>query len=482
MPGLLGDGEPDLYGRWPFGYFGLPALILALVALSRYWHKPAARAIAAMAGVTLLAMYRVPPVSWLLEHVPPWSSVYWGPERIYFVIALAGAVGCAAGFTSLTLRPLSLGRVAAWTGGAGATIALGFALAEATGELGAPASVKRESIALTLLLLLAAGTLLAVPGRVRSLRAVGIGLAVVVLSLVGFQNLNVILPPDEAHPATPRAIEALQAQHQPFRIGTIRDGPDAPVMLANTAALYGLESIEGYDFPLSQRWSDFQTSVLGFGGGAGFPELRRAGAPPRGAALAALRMMNVGYYLATPGAAPPRPGFETVYSGPDAVVFRDPAALPRAYVAPVVRPLPDDEALAVLEPGGLDPHQEALVPADARKRQSGTFRAARVEALAPDHVRVHLPRGAAGWLVLANSYSRDWKAEVDGRATELQPTNFAAMGVPVSSGTRVVDFRLDRTGFWLGAVISLVALACVALLAASGRRRRRRAPAPSPHL
>ncbi len=97
MPGLLGDGEPDLYGRWPFGYFGLPALILALVALSRYWHKPAARAIAAMAGVTLLAMYRVPPVSWLLEHVPPWSNVYWGPERIYFVIALAGAVGCRRG-------------------------------------------------------------------------------------------------------------------------------------------------------------------------------------------------------------------------------------------------------------------------------------------------------------------------------------------------------------------------------------------------
>ena len=492
MPGLLGDGEPNLYGRWPFGYFGLPALVLALVALSRYRHKPAARAISVMTAVTLMTMYRLPPVSWLLDHVQPWSTVYWAPERIYFVLALAGAVGAGAGFTALARRPLPLGRVVAVTGAVGVTIAIGFALAEASSELGAPASVKRESIVVTGLLLLAAGAVLAAPGRMRSRPALGIGLAVVVLSLVGFQNLNVILPPEEAHPSTPDAIAALQNQPHPFRIGTIRDRPDAPVMLANTAALYGLESIEGYDFPLSERWSDFQTRVLEFGGGAGFPELRRAGTPPRGAALAALRMMNVRYYLAAPGTASPAPAFETIYTGRDAVVFRDPGALPRAYVVPTTRALGDDPALAALAAGSLDPRRSALVPPEATTVPRGElarFRPARVEQPSPDHVRVHLPPGAGGWLVLANAYSSEWNASVDGRETELRPTNFAAMGVPVRASSRTVDFRLDHTRFWVGAAISLVALAGTGLLAgwgrprrdgASGRRRPRRETAPDP--
>ena len=73
--------------------------------------------------------------------------------------------------------------------------------------------------------------------------------------------------------------------------------------------------------------------------------------------------------------------------------------------------------------------------------------------------------------MLANAYSPGWKAEVNGREAELRPANFAAMGVPVTSSTRVVDFRLDRSSFWLGATISLAALAFTALLAGLGRRR-----------
>ncbi len=479
MPGLFGDGEPNLYGRWPFGYFGLPAVILALVGLVRYRRDSGARALLAMTAVTFLAIYRVPPVRWVLEEVPPWANTYLGPERLYFIIALAGAVGAGAGVHALVQRPLPLRRVVLVTAATVLVIGLGFGVAQAAGDLGAPRSVKRESIAITAVLVLAAGVLLAALGRIRPVAAVAAALAVAVLSLAGLQNFNLTLPPNQAYPAKPRSIAQLQSRPGPFRVGVFRASGTELTMPANTAGLYGLESIEGYDYPLSRRWSDFQSSVLGFGGSA-FPELRTAQEPPRGAALAALRMMNVRYYVGAPGTRPESGAFETVYSGRDAVILRDRAALPRAYVAPAIRPLSDDDALAVLKQGGLDPRREALVPAGVQVRPGRAFRAARVEVLAPDHVRVHVPRGAAGWLVLANSYSREWKAEVDGRDTEVRPTNFATMGVPVSSGTSVVDFRLDRTNLWLGAAISLVTLTCVALLAVSGRRRRRRAPAPTP--
>jgi hypothetical protein len=480
MPGLFGEGEPALYGRWPFGYFGLPALLLAFVGLARYRRRPEARALLTMVVVVFLVIYRVPPVRWLVEEVPPWANTYLGPERVYFVIALAGAIGAGAGVAALCRRPMALRRVALVVAGAGVAIAAGFALAQLAGDLGAPASVKRGSIAVTALLLVATGALMAMLGRVRATVAATAAVALAVVSLAGMQNFNLILPPSEAYPRTPRSIEVLQAQTEPFRVGVIRSGAGGDItMPANTAALYGLESIEGYDYPLSTRWSDFQSSVLGFGGSQ-FPELRTAQEPPSGAALAGLRMMNVGYYLGAPGTRPPTPDFEEIYSGPDAVVLRDRGALPRAYLAPATRALPDEQALATLVEGDLDPRRETVVPAGAEAASGGGFRAARVERVSPEHVRVHVPEGAGGWLVLANAYSSDWKAESGGRELELRPTNYAAMGVAVEGG-EVVDFRLDRTAIWIGAALSLIGLACAGLLAASGRARRRREPAPGPH-
>src|SRR5204862_52824 len=93
--------------------------------------------------------------------------------------------------------------------------------------------------------------------------------------------------------------------------GRRRRGEAERVMPANTLALYGLEGTEGYDFPLSRRWSDFQTLALGYRGLR--PERRFAVGPPRGPELTALRMMNTRFYLAAPGTRAPAPGFRAVY-------------------------------------------------------------------------------------------------------------------------------------------------------------------------
>jgi uncharacterized membrane protein YfhO len=83
---------------------------------------------------------------------------------------------------------------------------------------------------------------------------------------------------------------------------------------------------------------------------------------------------------------------------------------------------------------------------------------------APDQVRVRVPPGPGGWLVLADAYSPHWRATVDGRPARVRPTNFVAMGVGLGPGPHVVTFRLDRHSFWLGAVISGLALLVVVLL------------------
>ncbi len=468
MPMLLGRGEPTLFG-WPFGYFGLPALILALVGFWRARAQPPALALVAMAAVTLLAVHRVFPFGWFVEHVPPWSSSLVNEQGTGFIVALAGAVGAAFGVGALLRHPLPLRRAAMLLGLVSVAIAVGLGLAELADALYAPATLKRQSVALTAVLLIATAVVLAALGRLKPGVALAITIAVSAASVADFHNLNVVLPADRAYPPKPPAIAAIQGQPGLARMAVIRQSPADLALPPNTPSLYELESIEGYDYPRSLRTFDLQ-KALRFS--PALVDTRIARRPPLQSEIESLRMMNVAYYLAAPGAEPPDPSFRTFYEGPDAIVFQDPQALPRAYVVPRVLRTSDAAALAALQRGSLDARRLALVPQDAPRTASSAearFRGARVEQLAPDHVRVHLPRGAAGWLVLAAAYSPAWKAEVDGREAKLWPTNVAAMGVPVSASARTVDFRLDRTMFWLGAGITLAALVIAAMLAASGR-------------
>ena len=129
----------------------------------------------------------------------------------------------------------------------------------------------------------------------------------------------------------------------------------------STAGLYGLESVQGYDFPLSERWSNLSQDVLGERGLA--RELPTKTAPiPTGATLIALRMLGVRYYLAPPGYPSPSPLLRRTYAGADATVFADARALPRAYLVPHTRSMTDAAALAALRRGAVDPRRTALVP------------------------------------------------------------------------------------------------------------------------
>ncbi len=476
LPGLFGDGEPVLYEGSYYqsiaAYFGLPALVLAGVALVRLRRNPEALGITAMGGVALMAAYGVPPVSWFVENVPPWADSVVA-ARANFIPALAGAVGAGAGLGVVMRHPMAVRRVALVLTGTGLTILAAFVLADQSSRLPAPTDVKRDALLAGLGWLAAAGLVLVAAGRLRRSLTLLLALGVAVLSLVQLQGLNVTLPPEQAYPGEPPSVAALTRQPGSFRVGMLRTGAAINALAPNTASLYGLETLEGYDFPLSQRWSDFQTAALGFAGLRA--ESRKAGSIPPPPRHAAMRMMNVRYYLAAPDDQPPLPGLETIYRGQDATVFRDRGALPRAYVVPQTRPRSYPDALIDLARGELDPRRTALVPQGSPppgRPASGGFRAARVENPSPDHVRVRLAPGSAGWLVLANAYHPNWKAEVDGREVEVRPTNVAAMGVPVSASARTVDFRLDRGTFWAGAALSAVALAAIALLAGLGLRRR----------
>lgn len=467
-PHLFGNAQPNLYGFVTIsgiaGYFGVPALLLALVALWRYRARPATVALAVTALVALMVTYDIPPVSWWTANVSPWSTALLS-GRVYFVVALAAAVGAGAGYSALCDLPLRARHAALLTGVVVSALALGVALAEARGLLKAPAEVKRDGVLLAGAAIAAGALLLLGLGRMRTALMLPAAILVTALSMVELRGLNVTLEPHDAYPPTPAALRFLQSQPGPFRVQVIR--PHDTMAPANSLAGYGLESLEGYDFPLDARWSQVQGAALRYVGL--LPERTAMIGPPQPKALTSLRLFNVRYYLAEPGAAPPVSGFERVYSGDDGTVFRDPAALPRAFVVPSTRPLERQQELATLAAADFDPRAVALVASDAPRAPAGSaFAPARVERPSPDRLRVHLPRDAAGWLVIGNAYSNAWTASVDGRPAEIEPTNYAAMGLPVSAGDRTVEMWIDRSPYLVGAAISLLALTGMALLALFG--------------
>jgi hypothetical protein len=480
LPNVFGEGL-DYRGPLAFyisttGYFGVAALLLAGAGAWRWRREPVAWGLLATAIVALMVIFDVPPVSWLVPHLPPFSGTL--NVRVFYVVALAGALLAGAGLEALVRRPLPLRHVAFGAVALGALVAAWFGVQELRGALPSSAATKAHALGKFALFLALGALVLVLAGRVRARAALVLAAAVVVLDLGYMHDFNPLLPAAEAYPPKPPAVSFLQSRPGPFRVSPIKGSVAAPTVLPpNTPALYGLEAPQGYDYPQSARWSRFATQVLGEHGlpTAEFPALVYA--RPRGPSRTGLRLVNVRYYVAPPRAPAPGPGLVRVYAGRDAAIYEDRGTLPRAYLVPRTIRLPGAAALRLLARGGIDPRRVATVPRDAPPDAGAgagarRFRPLVARRLDPAHWRIDVPPGASGWLVLANAFRPDWRAKIDGRHVRMYPTNYATMGLPLAPGARTVDVELDRRELHTGAAVSLLAALAIAVLTLWPRLRR----------
>jgi hypothetical protein len=471
LPNVFGDGKPDYAGP-PLSYLivaayaGTVTLLLAGVALARERRRREALGLIAMALVACCAAFGVPPVSWITEHVPPWSSS--NNARVLYVVALALALGAGAGVHTLSRRPLPRMRILGAVGGVGVAVAVWAALLLATDHLPAPRSVELRAGARFVVALAAGGALLWLLGRRRW--APWLAVALIALDLAYLRGWNVILPPREAYPGSTGAIAALAG---PERVVGLWPTPFPPFALPpDTGMLHELETVQGYDFPVSRRWADFSLRVLGQ---RGLTRELIYNVPPRtdAAGLTGLRLMGVRRYLTAPGGRGPG---QRVYTGRDGAVWQDPGTLPRAFLVGGERRLGEQATLAALAAARLDPRREVAVPPDAPRLPAGSAPPpaavpASYTRLAPDRVRVRLPAGQrGGWLVVGDTWWPFWRARVDGRSARLVPADHVAMGVAVGPGAREVELWMDRRATYVGFALSLLAWLGLAWLARRDRQ------------
>jgi hypothetical protein len=154
-------------------------------------------------------------------------------------------------------------------------------------------------------------------------------------------------------------------------------------------------------------------------------------------------------------------GFEEVFVGSRSAVYRNTAALPRAYLAGTVEVVPDASAVERLLSEGFDMHTTVLLP----------------EALPPGVAVEPDPQGTVEWvdrgldeyslrvtsdrpalLVISDNYYPAWRAAVDGEDTPILRANHTFRAIAVAAGEHTVRLRYDSSLLDRSALVSSAVL------------------------
>ncbi len=488
MPYYYGVGQ-ESWGGWQFavltGFAGIVTLAVLPLGVRAALRRGDGRFFAGLAAAALVLHYGLPGVS-LIAEVPGFSL---GTNlRLMPLIAFALCVLAALGLESL--RAEQPDRAGRWLVGGWFTTVVALAFVAIVQDhtraaaqkmiFALPAQYAVGLATLTLAAMVLGGM---ATGR---LRARGGLAALTVLQLVSLLPLAATYNPSVErrafYPTTP-AIEYLRREA----------GHQSRVLMPGSVALaYGLFEAQGYDGMSPRRLVEI-TGVVGTGGALSRGFLTNTVALHGSEPLSGLRilispaldLLGVRYLLLAPGAAPPRPGLAQVYDAPDARIFRNDGAVPRATLVGHARCVDDAAALTAIRDRSLDARREVLLtdclsppgPVDDSAASFGGSAMIRDETANRVIVQVSTDRPA--YLVLSDTWFPGWTATVDGRPTRVWRANHALRAVVVPAGSREIVFTYAPRSLKIGALISLAALGLAALAMIPGWRRRMKVVAPA---
>jgi hypothetical protein len=266
--------------------------------------------------------------------------------------------------------------------------------------------------------------------------------------------------------------------------------PDAPGITfpPNEATIYGLQDVQGYDAVHLARYEAYWAAsepALAAGSQANYFNVVLR---PQNYTSTLADLLNVAYVTTwSPLPAPP-PKLEPVYTS-GVGVYRNRAALPRAFVVGGAEVLAAEAIPARIAAPGFDPRRAVLLeqappagfaapPGDPTP--PGTATITQYRNLSVD-LTAHLDR--PGWLVLADVNYPGWSVTVDRQPAPLYTAYSLLLAVPLAAGTHTVRFAFQPGSVLIGGLISGLALLLVAGVIGSaalgGRRPRGRQTLPN---
>lgn len=277
-------------------------------------------------------------------------------------------------------------------------------------------------------------------------------------------------PPEHSFPVAPPSVEFLRRN-----AGTERIAGVGLTLAPDTSTVYRLRDVRGNDPPMPtlrfMRLFRLVTPGQPTGQWLGIPELTPTG-------LRVLSALNVRWLMFPPGSSAPFPGLQRAYTGADAVIFRNRAAVPRGYLPRAVRSVSSEgEALAALAAPTFDARRLAVVEGGSSGAAEGSVRVIRDE---PEAVELEVELRRAGLVVVPDSLLDGWKVTVDDEEAEPLRVDSVLRGVHVPEGRHTVRWSYRTPGLAAGAAVSVVALVGAAGWCAWLALSRRRVSPSSP--
>jgi hypothetical protein len=292
-------------------------------------------------------------------------------------------------------------------------------------------------------------------------------------------GFNPAIPIDNARQPTTGAIRYLQAR-VPNRFSGIGPIDNTQVLSPDLAMRYDLFDARGYDYPVERRYDSLWRGTAGpvpdF-----VPSTTRAQETEE--SLRTLSLLSVSDVMQDPaGKRLSLPGLSVAYDGPDARVYRNANALPRAFLverqrsvqgraaarAAVTSPLFDPRRVAVTErPVAGIPSERSGASASASAGSARLVSYGREQALIAAKAR------RRSLLVFTDAHYPGWKARVDGRPAKIERVNYMLRGVSLPAGSHRIEFSYEPASWRVGWVVSLLSLLVLGALAFAGLRRRR---------
>lgn len=333
------------------------------------------------------------------------------------------------------------------------------------------------ALALALLALRVRGRVAATPFVVIALLLVGVD-----LFKAGMGYNPAIAVSDATQPTTP-ALRYL-AEQRPARFAGLQPRAAATLTLPlppNLAMRYGLYDTRGYAQPTEERYFEtWRRAISPSSDCYYFICTVLADTTPR--ALRALGLLGASHLLQN-HRDPPLRALPTAYAGPDARIYRNPSALPRAFLVDrqVVAP-GGDAALALATSESFRPRVAAVT----EERIAGLREGVGAGSAAPGRARivvderervvVETEAGRPALMVLTDSWFPGWEARVNGERAPIHRVNYVTRGVRVPAGRARVELRYEPVSVRAGFAVSGAALLVLAAAAAIGWRRRRSRP------
>jgi hypothetical protein len=443
--------SPAGFSYYPFpAYVGILTLVLAVRGLLVRARFPAFPWLVIGAGAALVA-YGVWPIAPILEFLPVLGAG--DHSRLIFVLHLSMALLAARGLEQSSNSMAQRGAFAAV-----GVIGLSLAFLWISGRCPGP----RESWGFPRVLILPVASLslsvaflLASTRRAMGRRWAWLVVAVVVADLYAAHGPRPRSAAPAAFPPRPVALRALEGAPEAGRVYMPRE-----LMATNVNMIYEVPGIAGYEPSMGRRTAE----LLRMAGLSRFYDFGLVSKKqPRLEDLRLLSLLNVRYIVSKhPIEDPGIAGALEEISREPIAIYRNPKALPRAFVAEraVVAKSPD-HALALMRVSSIDLGETVILertpaPLPASHPIEPELEArAEITDYRPGAVRVTVETPRHGFLVFSETYLSGWRATIDGETSAVLRGDYALIAVQVPSGRHEVELRYRPRRLILGAFLSV---------------------------